>query len=139
VKPRRSLLALVTFCATTAFVAALALSIVFVSATAAYALAAAFDAGNEPALQEFSGVIGDSRCGGRHAMSNKSPEECTRLCVTQGAKYVLVNGENVYTLDGNTAAFSSLAGERVTISGALDGSTLKVTSVKPIRPAPPGE
>ena len=133
-KPRRSLFALITFCATTAFVSALALAIVFVSATAAYALAAAFD----PGVQEFSGVISDSHCAGRHLMKDKSSEECTRYCVAHGSEYVLVNGENVYTLDGNAAAFTTFSGERVTVLGELDGATIKVTSVKPIRPAPPG-
>ncbi len=85
VKQRRSWFALVTFCATTVFVVALALTIIFVTATAAYALAAAFS----PSPQEFSGVISDSHCMGRHIMNDKSPEECTRLCVTQGSKYVL--------------------------------------------------
>jgi hypothetical protein len=138
VKQRHSWLALVTFCAITVVVAALASAIVLLSATATYAAAKAFE--NAPRGPEnFSGVISDSHCNGRHMMKDKSPEECVRFCVTQGAKYVLVNGENVYALDGKPAEFTSLSGERVTVNGTLDGTTIKVNSVKPIRPEPPGQ
>ena len=136
-KQRRSWFALVTFCATTAFVAAFAFALLFVSASTAYALAAAFDPSD--GVQEFSGVLSDSHCSGRHVMKDKSSEECTRLCVGQGSHYVLVDGEQVYTLEGNSSQFTSLAGERVTVSGVLDGTTIKVQSTKPIRPAPPGQ
>jgi hypothetical protein len=138
VKQSRSWLALVTFCAITAIVAALAFAVVFVSATATYAAATAFqNASGGP--QSFSGVISDSHCNGRHLMKDKSPEECVRFCVTQGAKYVLVNGENIYALEGKPSEFTSLSGERVTVNGTLDGTTIKVNSVKPIRPEPPGQ
>ena len=136
-KHHGSWFSLLTFCATTAFAAPLALAMIFVSATAAYALAAAFDSAS--GVQEFAGVISDSHCAGRHIMKDKSSEECTRLCVQQGSKYVLVDGENIYTLDGKSADFAGLAGERVTVSGVLDGTTLKVTSVKAIRSTPPAQ
>ena len=134
-KQRSSWLSLVTFCATAAFVAALALAMVFVTVTAA----AAFNPDDAGGLQEFSGVISDSHCVGRHVMKDKSPEECTRLCVQQGAKYVLVDGEKVYTLDGKSADFTAFSGERVTVSGVLDGTTIKVTGVKAIRSMPPSQ
>jgi len=136
VKQRRSCLALVAFCATTAFVASLALAIVFVSATAAYALAAAFTPDN--VVQEFSGVLSDSHCVGRHMMQDKSVEDCVRTCIQQGSKYVLVDGEHVYTLDGDISRFTTLAGERVTVAGVLDGTNIKVSAINPIRPSPPG-
>jgi len=136
VTQRRSCLALVAFCATTAFVASLALAIVFVSATAAYALAAAFRPPDN-AVQEFSGVISDSHCMGRHMMQDKSVEDCVRICVQQGSKYVLVDGEHVYTLDGDISQLTTLAGERVSVAGVLDGNNIKVSAIKPIHPSPP--
>jgi hypothetical protein len=138
VKQSRSWFTLITFCATAAFIAALTLAVLLASVTATYALATSFE-DNSGGPQDFSGVISDSHCNGRHVMKDKSPEECVRFCVTQGSKYVLVDGENVYTLDGKSAEFTALSGERVTVSGILDGTTIKVSSIKPIRPEPPGE
>lgn len=137
-KQTRSWFALVTFCAIAVSVAALAIAIIFISATATYAAATAFEnASGGP--QNFSGVISDSHCNGRHVMADKSSEDCVRFCVTKGSKYVLVNGENIYTLDGSASEFTSLSGERVIVNGTLAGTTIKVNSVKAIRPEPPGQ
>jgi hypothetical protein len=130
--------ALVTFCAMTVFFATLSLALIFISATATYAAATAFqNASGGP--QNFSGVISDSHCNGRHVMGDKSPEECVRFCVTKGSKYVLVDGEKNYALDGHPSQFTSLSGERVTVNGTLEGTTIRVNTVKAIRPPPPGQ
>ena len=111
-KQNRSWFALVTFCAIAVSVAALAMAIILISATATYAAATAFEnASGGP--QDYSGVISDSHCNGRHVMADKSSEDCVRFCVTKGSKYVLVSGENIYALDGKPSDFTSLSGERV--------------------------
>ena len=137
-KQKHSWFALVTFCAIAVSVAALAMAIILISATATYAAATAFqNASGGP--QNFPGVISDSHCNGRHVMTDKSSEDCVRFCVTKGSKYVLVDGENIYALDGKPSDFTSLSGERVIVNGTLDGTTIKVNTVKPIRPEPPGQ
>ena len=137
-KQTRSWFAIVTFCAITVFVSALAMATIFVCASATYAAATAFqNASDGP--QNFSGVISDSHCNGRHVMKDKSPEECVRFCVTQGSKYVLVDGENTYALDGKPSDFTSLSGERVIVNGTLEDGRIKVNTVKAIHPEPPGQ
>jgi hypothetical protein len=137
----RSWLALITFCAATAFIAALGLAILFTSATVAFAVARSFDpihdaAADAASPQSYQGVISDAHCGGRHIMKDKSPAECTRLCRQKGSEYTLVDGDKAYTLDGNSAEIGPLAGERVTVSGTLQGSTIKVSSIKPLQLGP---
>ena len=135
----RSWFALITFCATTTLVAALGLAILFASATVAYAVAHSLqapakppaDAGQvAPATQKVSGMITDSKCAAKHAKnSRKGPAECTRACVRGGAKYTLVDGDKVYTLEGKEDQLDRVAGERATVEGTLDGNTIKVASV----------
>ena len=60
---------------------------------------------------------------------DKSPAECTRACVKQGTKYVLVVGKKVYTLEGHDAELDKLAGERATVKGSVMGEMITVQSV----------
>jgi hypothetical protein len=139
VQQNRSWLALITFCATTTLVAALGLALLFASATVAYAVAHSLQAPANPpadanhpapATQKISGVITDSKCAAKHAKnSRKSSAECTKACVRGGAKYTLVNGDKVYTLEGKQDQLERVAGERATVEGIVDGNTIKVASV----------
>jgi hypothetical protein len=49
--------------------------------------------------------------------------------VRGGAKYTLVDGDKVYTLEGKEDLLDRVAGERAAVEGTLDGSTIKVASV----------
>jgi len=124
----------VTFCATPALAVALGSAILF--AGAAVALAA--PGGAKPAATQksnkarraFAGLITDDRCGARHDMdSGKSTTECTKMCVRNGSKYVLVEGDKKYDLAGSGSELDGLAGQRVKIIGSLDGNTIKVDSI----------
>ena len=81
------------------------------------------------ATQNFSGVITDDHCGAKHQLADRSPAACTRICVTKGASYVLVNGDKVYVLHGDIVKLNRLAGERVSVVGALHGNTIDFTSI----------
>jgi hypothetical protein len=83
------------------------------------------------AEKTFTGVVSDSMCGATHMAKDKSPAECTRMCVQQGQKYALVVGTTVYTLQGHEAELDKLAGQRVTVKGTASGDTLAVSSVAP--------
>lgn len=128
-----SWLALVTFCSAAAVVAALALAILFAGATLALAFGQSAESGRaitrERTPKKFSGVVTDSHCGARHTMSDKSSAECSRACVRKGARYVLVNSDRVYSLNGNEAELDKLAGQRVTAEGTVTGDTITVSSV----------
>ena len=126
---------LVGLCTVIACVFALALAAI--SASAALAFASHQDAELQPQAQQeavpqqrvFNGVVTDSACHARHTIASKSAAECARECVGRGSSYVLVAGEGVYRLDGNTGDLDKVAGQRVQILGTLDGRVLTVSSV----------
>jgi hypothetical protein len=81
----------------------------------------------------FTGKVSDAMCGAKHQMAGDDAS-CTRACVSKGAKYALVVGDKVYTLDTNDkAALATLdkqAGADATVTGTANGDTIAVTSVK---------
>jgi len=79
--------------------------------------------------QSFTGVVTDSMCGATHMAKDKTPAECTRMCVKDGMKYALAADKKLYTLEGHEAELSKLAGQRVTVKGTLKGDTLSVQEV----------
>jgi hypothetical protein len=153
-KHQRSRLSLVTFCAVTLLIAALGSAVLLAGASMAFAVArpvAVENVNNDPVLlpesvqppaappidsegnaarTTFSGMITDSRCGARHRRnSGKTSAECARACVRNGARYVLVDGEKIYALAGDSTQLEKLAGERVNLSGTLKDDTITVTGV----------
>jgi hypothetical protein len=82
------------------------------------------------ASQTFSGVITDSTCGARHTKHpDLAPTGCVRACRRDGAAYVLVDGDNLYRLDGKIGELAEQAGQRVKVTGTLKGTTIQVTSI----------
>lgn len=79
----------------------------------------------------FIGIVSDSICGPRHRLTDKSAEECTRACQRAGASYVLLAGDKTYLLAGGGNDVAYLAGQKVKITGALQGDTLRVSSIAP--------
>ena len=81
------------------------------------------------AEKTLTGVVSDAMCGKTHMAKDKSPAECTRMCVQQGQKYALVVGQKVYTLQGHENDLNRLAGQRATVKGSVAGDTVTVSSV----------
>jgi hypothetical protein len=81
--------------------------------------------------QTFTGEVGDAMCGNKHMEG--TPAECTRTCVSKGSKFALVVDEKVYILDTANQTFLSTlnkqAGQKVTVTGTLNGDTIEVSSV----------
>src|SRR5690242_16677080 len=81
----------------------------------------------------FTGMISDSGCKGDHkAMNMGNDAQCTAACVkAHGAKYVLWDGKDAYTLSDQKAP-EQFAGKKVTVMGTLDTktSTIKVDSME---------
>jgi hypothetical protein len=127
----RSWVQLLAFCLTTTFLAGLALAVLLATATLALAAGQANEPAGESAQEKtFAGVITDSYCGARHSKdSGKTSDECTRVCVRNGAKYTLVSGDKSYALAGNESAVGKVAGQRAQVNGRLEGETLQVASV----------
>jgi hypothetical protein len=84
--------------------------------------------------ESFTGEVSDAMCGAKHMMAGSAPD-CTRACVNKGAKYSLVVGDKVYTLDAKDKAalaqLDKLAGEQAKVTGKLEGDTIEVNSVAP--------
>ena len=80
-------------------------------------------------LQSLAGVVTDSMCGATLMAKDKTPAECTKMCVKDGMKYALAVEKKVYTLEGHEAELAKLAGQKVTVKGTLRGDTLSVQEV----------
>ena len=81
--------------------------------------------------QTLTGTVTDAMCGAHHMMQGKTPAQCTRECVKDGADYALLIGDKVYTLKGDKAQLDKLAGAKVVVEGQIDGDTLSARSIKP--------
>ena len=77
---------------------------------------------------DFTGYVIDQGCSSKPAM--KGNEACARKCIKGGSPAVLlIEGAKVYKLDDQAKAVEH-AGHKVKISGALDGDTIKIDSIK---------
>jgi hypothetical protein len=81
-------------------------------------------------LQTFEGLITDTQCGARHsAAMGKAPADCTRACVHGGEQFALVDGDDLYLIEGDPLMLKAAAGQRVKINGILNGKKISVASV----------
>jgi hypothetical protein len=83
--------------------------------------------------QTFTGKVSDAMCGAKHTEGGIAPADCVRACVQKGAKYALVVGDKVYTLDTSDQAsldtLNKLAWDEAKVTGTADGDTISVKSV----------
>jgi hypothetical protein len=90
---------------------------------------------NQDKNKTFTGVVGDALCGREHSMSGTSIE-CIRECIGKGGNYALIVGDKVYTLETKDKTVLDMLekhpGEKVTVTGVENGTTILVTSVKPV-------
>jgi hypothetical protein len=77
-----------------------------------------------PAKQTFTGVITDSMCANadHKAMNMGTDAKCVIECVKAGAKYVLYDGKQAYTLSDQKTP-EKFAAMKVTVTGTLDEKT----------------
>ena len=140
-KHHRSWLSLLGFCLGAAVIAALAFAIVIAGASVALASHRSESGGegeqrdvapltpSPQASTEFTGMITDSHCGARHMRnSHQNAAECARACFRRGASYVLVSGDQRYTLIGGEESLAKLAGERANVMGTRQGDAIMVDS-----------
>ncbi len=80
----------------------------------------------------LTGAVGDAMCGVKHMMDNGAA--CTKGCVMKGSDYALIVDDTAYTLktssDEAKAQLEEFAGQTVTITGDVTGTTVAVASVK---------
>ena len=77
---------------------------------------------------EFKGYIIDQQCSTNAAM--RGNVECAIKCIKGGSPAVLVTDEGKVYKIADQAKVIALAGKQVTITGAMNGDTITVTSVK---------
>jgi hypothetical protein len=83
--------------------------------------------------QTIHGFVSDAHCGAKHSSSSASATQCVKGCMKGGAEAVVVSGDKVYHLKGNSAEVAKYAGQNVTVTGTVDGDTLTVDSVSPAK------
>lgn len=136
-KPTPRWWTLVFYCGISTLAAALGLAVLFAGATAVFAYGQpAQDTENGRAAdgtmsQTFQGVVTDEHCGARHKDPQKSPSDCARICVRNGSKYALVDGDRTYKLEGNDADLARFAGQRIELSGTMRDNTISIGRVLP--------
>jgi hypothetical protein len=80
--------------------------------------------------QAYEGVVTDTQCGAKHSADMaKTAGDCTLACVRGGEHFSLVDGDKMYVLEGEPASLKRVAGQRVRITGTLNGKTILVTLV----------
>jgi len=123
-----------TIALATAIACALALVIAVVGAVAGAAAAEPESGQASPPsairLQTYEGMITDTQCGAKHSAAiGKTAADCTLVCVRGGEQFILVDGDTIYLLEGDLVVLKRAAGQRVRISGILNGKKISVTSV----------
>src|SRR3954466_2122154 len=83
--------------------------------------------------QTLTGTVTDTMCGAKHMMTNVTPAQCTRECLKQGSDFGLLSNGKVYTLKGDTKQIDKYAGETVTVTGKVTGTTLVVSAISPAK------
>lgn len=85
--------------------------------------------------QTLTGTVSDSMCGQQHMEADAV--KCTRACVGHGAKYMLIVGEKVYSLNTTDKALRAKldeqAGSKATVTGNVNGIAVDVISVAPAK------
>ena len=76
---------------------------------------------------EFTGWISDSKCGVKGASAEH--KDCAAKCVKGGAAPVFVMDNKVLKID-DASKVEGHIGQKVTVTGSVDGDTIKVESVK---------
>jgi hypothetical protein len=76
---------------------------------------------------EFTGWISDSKCGAKGASADH--KDCAAKCVKGGAAAVFVTEQKVLKID-DASKVEGHIGQKVIVTGSVDGGTIKVESVK---------
>jgi hypothetical protein len=89
-------------------------------------------ASSAPKPQSFTGRVSDAMCGTNHMMAGPAAD-CVRACLSRGAKYALVVGDRVYTLETRDKSvldeLDQLADKQVKVIGQVSGDVITVDSV----------
>jgi hypothetical protein len=129
-KENRFWIEIITLCAGVAFGFALAIVCAAVMASGPTLEPPQSAAPPSVRQQTYVGMVTCSRCLARHsAKIGATATDCARVCIRDGAKFTLVDGDQTYLLEGDPVALKRVAGERVRIVGGCNRETITVASV----------
>lgn len=77
----------------------------------------------------WTGVVSDEHCGAKHATAGDEAAGCVEKCASGGAKYVLVSGGKVYSVEPQDK-FKGMGGKSVKVMGSKKGTAITATSVE---------
>ena len=77
----------------------------------------------------ISGTVSDEHCGAKHAEASDAAAACVAKCAAGGAKYVLVSGGKVYSVEPQDK-FADFGGKAVKVTGTVKGMAITATSVE---------
>jgi hypothetical protein len=81
--------------------------------------------------ETLSGTVGDSMCGAKHEAAAASDVACIKKCVKGGASPIIISLGKVYQLSAESQKKAMpLLGDKVTVTGKLDGDTFDIASVR---------
>ena len=80
---------------------------------------------------EWTGYIADASCAGKKPDHGAADDHaaCAARCIKGGAPAVFVSEGKVYKISNQDKVVAH-AGKKVTVSGTMDGDTIKVDEVK---------
>ena len=88
------------------------------------------------AEKTWTGTIGDSKCGikhagGEHDGKKMTDADCVKACVDGGAKYVFVAGGKTYQIaNQDYAGLKDHAGHKVALTGDMSGDSITVSKIE---------
>lgn len=82
--------------------------------------------------ETWSGTVSDSMCGAKHEAASASDTACVKKCVKGGASAVFLSDGKVYQISAKSQSkVMPLLGQKVTLTGKMDGDTIEIASAKP--------
>src|SRR5437588_8332871 len=81
--------------------------------------------------ESWTGTISDDKCGAKHEGAEAKDTACVQSCIKRGGAPVFVSSGKVYKIsaDSKDKVMSNL-GQKVTVTGKMDGDTVTVESVE---------
>jgi hypothetical protein len=80
--------------------------------------------------ETWTGVISDANCGAKHADASEASMKCVNHCLKGGAAPVFVADGKVIKI-ANPDSVKAVYGQKVSLTGKLDGDSVTVDSVTP--------
>lgn len=78
---------------------------------------------------DVTGFVTDAACGSK-GRGGEAHAACAKKCIEKGGDIVLVTDDKKVIKVHNPESVKAKAGEKVTVSGKLDGDSIHVDSVK---------